>query len=168
MRAYRYPYFADATPIGSGISSIVIWFVPLVALRPHRKDMLRLSTRTTVPLLVLAAGASVPWLVYAVLQGRLATDPNGSDAARDATTMAVVLAAQIAFAALLPRGTRWLPRVVTGATALVGLAAMLWPEDIASPGRAWGAALVVWSAGFAAVAEVRLRGTPRVPLDPSD
>ncbi|MGB8019712.1 MAG: hypothetical protein WCF04_00625 [Candidatus Nanopelagicales bacterium] len=144
---------ADATPALSAISSIVLWFVPLVALRPQRRELLNVHPTWYLPLLALAASAAVPLLVYALHQAALVTDPTGSEAAREATSMGVVLAAQICFAALRPGGTRWVPRLVVAAAGCVALAAIAWPDDIASPGRAWGAALAAWSVAFAVTVE---------------
>ena len=83
----------------------------------------------------------------------------------DARTLGVVVAAQAAvLAALRPRASRWLPRFVALAAVWIGLLAVIWPNDVASPGRGWGAVLICWALLFAAAAEVEARRDPKQPL----
>lgn len=144
----------DETPVSSALASLVIWFLPLVVLRPHRRDLLGLHLRPSAVLLVLAVLLAVPALEYAVEIGRLTT-PNYPK--YDMTCLWVVLAAQAVFSALRPRGSRWLPRIIALATVWLGLLALIWPEDATSPGRAWGAAMLIWAMVFAAAAELQNR-----------
>jgi hypothetical protein len=147
---------ADSTPIMSAIATIVLWFLPLLLLRPHRKELLHLRLQPSAILLPLALAAAVPQVIYAVRQGDLATDPTGAGAGHD-MTLSVVLAGQFVFAALRPGGSVWLPRLVALAGAWVGLAAIIWPNDLGSFGRGWGAALIGGALVFAAAAEVETR-----------
>jgi hypothetical protein len=145
----------DDTPVASTLTTVALWMLPLVLLRPHRRELLRLHARPSAILLPLALTAAVPMVIYAVRQGNLSL--NGYE---DAVAIGLVLAAQTLFAALRPRGSRWLPRLVALAAAWIGVLAVTWPHDVASPGRAWGAALVGWALLFAGANELQARRDP--------
>jgi hypothetical protein len=145
----------DETPLVSAIATVVLWLLPLVALRPHRGQLLRVRARPSAILLPLALAAAVPLCLYAVRQGDLSTGLTGAVNVRySACGLGVVLAVQAVFAALRPRGSRWLPRFVALAAAWIGLAAVIWPGDLTSPGRAWGLALICWALVFVAGSEM--------------
>lgn len=146
---------ADDTPVASTITTVALWMLPLVLLRPHRGELLRLHARPSAILLPLALTAAIPMVIYAVRQGNLSL--NGYE---DAISIGMVLAAQTLFAALRPRGSRWLPRLVALAAAWIGVLAVTWPRDLTSPGRAWGAALVGWALLFAGANELQARRDP--------
>jgi len=150
---------AGATPVGTAFATAAIWFGPLVLLRPNRRELFRLDARPSAILLPLALTATVPLAIYAVHQGNDALNPTegAGDPWRDMCGLGAVLAAQTVFAALRPRGTRWLPRLVALAAAWVGLLAVLWPRDHTSPGAAWGIALFAWAIVFGAAAEFEAR-----------
>jgi hypothetical protein len=93
----------DATPLASAAITVVFWLLPVVLLRPHRRELLRLHLHPSVILLPLALGAAVPLSVYAVHQGQGTTGPDFTGA--DMCALGVVLALQAVFASLRPRGT---------------------------------------------------------------
>lgn len=150
---------ADATPVGSAVGTVVLWLVPLLLLQPDRRELLRLRTQPSAILLPLALAAAVPLAIYAAHQGNLANDPAHADSvsAYDTTLLGVVLAGQAVFAALRPRCTVWLPRLVALAAAWIGLAGVIWPDDMGSIGRGWGAAVIAGAIAFAAANEAEAR-----------
>jgi hypothetical protein len=151
--------FAVPTPIGSLIPTILVsaalWLLPLILLSPQRRQLLRPQVRPSAILLPLALAATVPLWIYAVRQGDLSISDT-----EDASSIGVVLAAQILFAALRPRGSRWLPRFVALATAWIGVLTVIWPHDLTSPGRAWGAVLICWALLFAGANELHASRGP--------
>jgi hypothetical protein len=147
----------EETGILSILTTVVLWLLPLVLLRPNRRELLRPELRPSAILLPLALVAAVPLLIYSVRQGR--TD-------QDSGILGVAVAAQAVLAALRPRHTRWLPRFVALAAGSIGLLAVIWPDDLGSPGRAWGAALIGWALLFAAAAEVEARRDPKPDVRP--
>jgi hypothetical protein len=138
----------DWTPGSSFLASAVIWFLPLILLRPNRRELVSLSLRPSAVLVILAVLLAVPALINATHLGGLA-EPGADEVFYDMSSLWVVVAAQALFSALRPRGSRWLPRIIALAAGWLGLLAVVWPEDLASPGRAWGAALIVWAVLFA-------------------
>ena len=154
----------DSTPLLSALSTMVLWLVPLVALRPNRKDLVMLRSKPGAVMLSLAGVAVVPLIVYSIRQGRLATSgmPD-TDTAYDLTALGVVLATQAIFAAFRPSGSTWFPRFVALAALWVGITAIIWPDDFGSLGLAWGAVLAGWGCVFAAVAEGRRRAQSSTP-----
>jgi hypothetical protein len=98
---------ADDTPVASTITTVVLWLLPLVLLRPHRGELLRVHARPSAILLPLALIAAVPLCVYAVRQGDMATGLNGRiELYYVSTGLGLVLAVQAVFAGLRPRGLR--------------------------------------------------------------
>ncbi|MBO3751719.1 hypothetical protein J5X84_37085 [Streptosporangiaceae bacterium NEAU-GS5] len=151
----------DQTPALTAVATIVIWLLPLVLLVPDRRRLLRLRLRPSAIMLPLALAAAIPLVIYAVHYGALSTGGNGGTAAHyDACGLGAVLAAQAVFAALRPRDNRWLPRIVAFAGGWIGLMAIIWPGDVTSPGRVWGAALICWAVLFATAAELEARRGP--------
>ena len=148
-----------STPVSTLFATAAIWFGPLILFRPNRRDLFRLDAYPSAILLPLALAATVPLAIYAVHQGNNALDPTegAGDPWRDMCGLGLVLAAQAVFAALRPRGTRWLPRLVALAAAWVGTLALIWPHDHTSPGAGLGAALVGWAVVFAVGAEFEAR-----------
>jgi hypothetical protein len=159
----------DSTPVMSALAMIVLWLLPLVALRPNRRELIKLRPQLSVALLVLAIAAAIPLIYYSIHQGALATGGGGVlvDPAYALTALGVVLAAQAIFAACRPSGTTWFPRLV-GLTAIwIGTAAIIWPDDLGSLGLAWGAVLAGWGCVFMATAEVHRRARWSVPAHQS-
>ncbi len=152
---------ADSTPVISAAATIGLWILPLVAFRPHRKQLLQLRLQPSAVLLPLALAAAVPLVTYAVRQGEQATDPSGTTAPYAMTALAVVLATQAVFAALRPAGSSSPTRLVALAAIWVGLAAVIRPTDPGSFGTAWGAALIGWAALFLAADQLELQRTHR-------
>jgi hypothetical protein len=146
-----------STPVASAIATGVLWFLPLIVLRPNRRELLRLRLQPSAALLPLTLVLAVPAVLEAVRLGALATTGPTYGLYADGCSLAVVLAAQAVFSALRPRDGRWLPRIVGAAAGFVGLLAVVWPDDVASPGRAWGGGLIAWSALYLAVAELENR-----------
>lgn len=157
----------DSTPVMSALAMIVLWLLPLVALRPNRRDLFRLRPQFSVVLLPMAVAAAVPLICYSIHQGALATGGGGVlvDPAYALTALGVVLAAQAVFAALRPSGTTWLPRFVALAAIWIGTAAIIWPDDLGSLGLAWGAVLAGWGCVFAAAAEAQRRARSSAPAE---
>lgn len=152
---------ADSSPFASAIATVVLWFLPLLLLRPDRQQLRHLRAHPSAMLLPLALAAAVPLMIYSVHQGGLASDSGGVDGgAYDRTALGVVLAVQAVFAALRPAHSRWLPRLIALAATWVGLAAVLWPDDLGSLGLGWGVTLIGWGLAFAAAAEVETRRDP--------
>jgi hypothetical protein len=151
----------DETPVASAITTVILWLLPLALLRPHRRQLLHLDLRPSAILLPLALVAAVPLSIYAVRQGGLVTELTGpAKFYYSACGLGAVLAVQAIYASLRPRRSRWLPRFVALAAAWIGLLAVIWPHDLTSPGRAWGAVLICWALLFAAAAEVETRRDP--------
>jgi hypothetical protein len=149
----------DASPVLSTVASLVIWFLPLIALRPNRRELFRLQAHPSAVLLLVAVVAAVPLAIDAQRKGDLVLAPSLAEYHVPSlmTGLGCVLAAQAVFAALRPAGNRWLPRAVALTAAWSGLAAIVWPEDIGSFGTVWGAALIVWACVFAGTAEFESR-----------
>ena len=146
---------ADETPVVVAILTVVLWLLPLVLLRPHRGQLLRVNARPSAILLPLALAAAVPLCLYAVRQGDLATGLNGPIVVfYSACELGIVLAVQAVYAALRPQGSRWLPRFVALGAAWIGLAATIWPHALTSLGLGWGLALICWALVFVAGSEV--------------
>jgi hypothetical protein len=152
---------AGSTPLMSAVATVVLWLLPLVLLRPNRRELFTPRLRASAYLSPMAVGAAVPLVIYSIRQGGLATAglPE-ADAAYALTALGVVLAVQAVFAALRPSGSAWLPRFVALAAVWVGLGAIIWPNDLGSLGLTWGAALLAWGIAFAVCAEAT-QTTPR-------
>ena len=149
----------DSTPVMSALATIVLWLLPLVALRPNRRELFRIRPQFSLVLLPLAISAAVPLVYFSIHEGALATGGGGVlvDPAYALTALGVVLAAQAIFASLRPSGTAWLPRFVALAAIWIGSAAIIWPDDVGSLGPAWGAVLAGWGCVFAMAAEALRR-----------
>ncbi len=133
--------------------NLAIFYGPLVALRPQRRQLLRPGLQPSAPLLALAVLAALPLVFFAL---RVADRYSGSELGFDMTGLYLLLAAASLYAALRPRGS-WLPYAVAVGAAWTGLAAVLLPNDDASPGRAAGVLLLTWAAALAA-AVARAKG----------
>lgn len=148
----------DETPVATALITVVLWLLPLIVLRPRRRELARVDLRPSAVLLPLGLVVAVPASVYAVRHGNLAIGFEGSTRLHyDACGLGAVLAAQAVFAGLRPRANRWLPRCVAFAAGWIGLLAVVWPKDLTSPGRGWGAAILCWAVLFAIAAEVEAK-----------
>ena len=150
-----------------GVLGAVLVLVPLVvvfALHPRRRDALRLPDRRRAsrPLLALVLIAFVPAAVYAsavASNGRANIPPDAAASyayvptlwsATVAMTVATIL---VAFAAASrPSGWPFSAACIAVAAFLFGIASTVNPEVPASPGRAWGAAAILWSFVWSATA----------------
>lgn len=143
---------------GSGLVGTLvlsfIFLVPVVLLRPSRRDLLRFPAAPERRLLLLVGIAAVPLLAYGWHNATVARglDPNGTPAELrfDMAGLGLILVTSGLIAALRPRGTSILPSIVGAAAVWAGVAAMLFPGNDASPGQLGGALLVGWGAGWLA------------------
>jgi hypothetical protein len=132
-----------------------LFYAPLVALRPRRRELLHPKIAVNRILLTIAVTGSVPLVIFAThlagqLDGELRFDMVG---------LYLVLCAMGLLAAVQPRGSRWLARVVGAGALLTGGAAIAYPHDQASPGLIGGLLLLAAGAAFAAAA-TWVRGNP--------
>ena len=147
--------------------TVVIFYGPLVALRPHRRELLhpRLCPRAGT-----TAAAAVGSIGLVAFAWHLATWSPGAELAFDAVGLYLTLALVSLFAATRPAGGRWLmPAVAAGAVVTAGFA-IAFPDDMASPGRPGGALLLLWALLCAAAARfdsTAPRGAPRAAPGPA-
>jgi hypothetical protein len=137
------------------ISMVVPWLGPWLALAPERRRLLTRPPRPRSPMLVaVSVVAVVTCAVWAVRNAALTptTFPPAfgaqdavDDLRLDMAGLAVVLGlAAVVVALSWPRATA--PTLVTGlAAAATGLAALVRPNDLGSPGVIGGIVLVTWS-----------------------
>lgn len=139
-------------PEGNGpllnLVKLVIFYGPLIALRPQRRELLHPHFQPSPTNLGIAIVGSIPLVLFAVhlvgqLHGELGFDMVG---------LYLVLSAMGIFAALQPQGQRWIARVVGAGAALTGIAAIVYPHGLASPGLLGGALLQSGGTVFAATA----------------
>ena len=153
----------DSSPLISGLATVAIWLMPVVLLRPRRRELFSFRARTS-PALLLLAVVAVPFTWYAVGQGHLADDPGAVEGVTYATTgLGVVLAFQVVHAALRPHsGRSALAYGVAASAAIAGFASVAWPHDFGSFGRLWGALVAAWAGVLLAVLWLSVRTVARV------
>lgn len=139
---------ADANGPLLSLVNLVIFYAPLIALRPRRRQLLHPQFQANPTNLIIAAAGSIPLVSFAThlagqLPGELGFDMVG---------LYLVLGAMGLFGALRPQGQRWIAQVVGAGAALTGIAAIGYPQDLASPGLLGGAMLLTGGAVFAATA----------------
>ena len=132
----------DANGVVVGMVNILIFYGPLVLLRPRRRELLRPDFRPDLVLLGTAAFGGVPlglfaWQLRSQVSGELGFDMVG---------LYLALAVFSLLAALRPDGTPWLAVAVATAAVLVAVAACVRPHDQASAGAVGGALLLCWAA----------------------
>lgn len=141
---------APAQPGANGpllnLVNLVIFYGPLIALRPQRRQLLHPQFQTNLISLCIAVVGSIPLVLFAAhlarqLKGELGFDMVG---------LYLVLPAMGLFAALQPQGQRWIAQVVGAGAALTGIAAVVLPHELASPGVLGGALLLSGGAVFGA------------------
>lgn len=138
------------------LALLLIFYGPLVALRPQRRHLLHPHFRANRWSLALAGAGSLPLALFAThLAARL-----HSESTFDMVGLYLALGATAVFAALQPFGRRWITHVVAFGAALVGVAALSYPHDPASAGTTGGALLLTGAAGFAASTIQRGHTTP--------
>jgi hypothetical protein len=152
----------DSSPLISGLATVAIWLMPVVLLRPRRKELFSFRPRMS-PAILLSAAAAAPFIWYAVGQGHLAVDPGAADGVTYATTgLGVVLAFQTVHVALRPHSGRTaLAYGVAACAAIVGLASVVWPHDFGGFGHLWGALVAAWGGVLMAVLWLSMRSVPR-------
>jgi hypothetical protein len=119
------------------------------------------------PPLVVAVAAAGPWLTYAVsmsTQSRDGLSYISSEIDRVPAQSALALA-MVALPTVAALG--WLSIRLAACTAAVvgagfGSFAVLYPDHLASPGAAWGAAAIVWSVALIVVGEVTAHLRPGI------
>ena len=140
----------------AGLFGLVAWLAS--APSAPTRAALRGGAPASWPLLAVTAVAAGPWLGYAVSMtamywdGVRYTGTVDRIAAQVALPLAVVAVPAMA-------GWGWLPlRLSTWTSAAVaagfGAFAVLYPDEMASPGAAWGAVAIIWSVALLGVAEV--------------
>ena len=138
-------------PDGNGIAltlvNLVIFYGPLIALRPRRRELLRPRFRPSAVLAAMAVAGSVFLAGFAVHLSRTLAGEIGFDM----VGLYLILGAMALFAALRPAGGQLVAPLVAAATVLVGVAAMMFPNDQASAGQLGGALLIAGGLAFGAV-----------------
>jgi hypothetical protein len=133
---------------------LALVLVPVLALRPRRRDLLRPDLHPSLLLLSLALVAAVPLVPFAIRLARQATrfpaDGTTAELLFDSAGVALSLAMVGVYAALRPHRTRWLPLVVAAAAVWSGVFGLIWPQDLGSPGTGGGAAMLVGGLVFGA------------------
>jgi peptidoglycan/LPS O-acetylase OafA/YrhL len=124
-----------------GTVNVLILYGPLILFRPHRRELLHPHVRPGRVVLGIAVVAAVPLCLFA---WHLRTEVSG-ELGFDMVGLYVALAAGSLLAALRPRRSQWLSVAVATAAALVGAAAILRPNDQASPGILGGLLLLCWA-----------------------
>jgi hypothetical protein len=130
---------SDGNGILLALLNVALLYGPLIALRPHRRELLRPRLHPSRPLLTLAIAGAIPLVWYAVhllnyVSGELGFDMVG---------LYLVLPGMAILAALQPSDGKLLGRIVGLGAALTGLAALVYPHDTASAGHVGGALLVL-------------------------
>jgi hypothetical protein len=128
--------------------NVALFYGPLVALRPHRRELLHPKIAVNRVLLMIAVVGSFPMAIFAPrLAGRL-----HGELGFDMVGLYLVLCAMGLFAALEPCRSRWLAQAVAAGAVLTGGASIAYPHDLASSGLIGGVLLIIGGAAFAAAA----------------
>ena len=147
----------DGNGLLLSLVNLIIYYGPLVALRPERRQLLHPGLHPSPQLLAVSLVAAGPLLILA---SRTADRYPGSELGFDMTGLYLALAAFALFAALRPAGGALLPYFISASVACTGLAAVLLPDDDASPGLGGGMLLSAWAVAFAVTAAA-VRAEPR-------
>jgi hypothetical protein len=148
----------DGNPPLLDLANVLIFYGPLVALRPHRRELLHLRVHPRALTTTVAVAGSLGLIVFA---WHLATRSPGAELAFDAVGLYLTLALMALFAAARPTGGGWLiPAVAAGAVVTASFA-IGYPHDMASPGRLGAALVLLWALAFAAAA--RSESRDRIP-----
>jgi len=138
----------DANPVPLTLLNLVIFYGPLIVLRPRRGELLRPMFRPSAALLVLALAGAVPLTAFAVHLSRILS----SDLGFNMVGLYLILAAMAMFAALRPAGGQLAAPLLAAGTVLVGIAAITFPHDQASAGPVGGTLLVAGGLAFGMIA----------------
>jgi hypothetical protein len=144
----------DENGIALTLVNLVIFYGPLIALRPRRRELLRPHFRPSTVLLAIALAGCVPLAGFAIHLSRTMHGEIGFDM----VGLYLILPVMALFAALRPAGGQLAAPLVAAGTVLVGIAAIIFPHDQASAGRLGGALLIAGGFAFAAVAHRSGRG----------
>ncbi len=129
------------------LANVLILYGPLVALRPHRRELLNLRVQPRALMTTVAVVGSVGLIAFA---WNLATRSPGAELAFDAVGLYLTLALMSLFAAIRPAGGRWLIPAVAAGAVVTAAFAIAFPHDMASPGRPGAALLLLWALAYAA------------------
>jgi hypothetical protein len=123
----------------------------LLALHPAVRDVFSTGTwhRPTLAVAVLAAA---PAFAYAVTNARESAATSAADPAHgqylQAAVLALTLLGSTFVAARRAAGWRWVAAGTIVGAALLGLAGVLFPDDLSSPGTVGGAATLLLALGL--------------------
>ncbi len=129
----------DGNPPLLDLANVLIFYGPLVALRPYRRELLHLRVQPRALTTAVAAVGSLGLVAFA---WHIATGSRGAELAFDAVGLYLTLALMSLFAAARPAGGRWLMPAVAAGAVMTASFAIAFPHDMASPGRL-GAALLL-------------------------
>ena len=131
------------------LANVLIVYGPLVALRPHRRELLQLRVHPRALMTTVAAVGSFGLIAFA---WHLTSRSTGAELAFDAVGLYLTLALMSLFAATRPAGGRWLIPAVAAGVVVTAAFAIAFPHDMASPGRPGAALLLLWALAYAAAA----------------
>lgn len=137
----------DGNPPLLDLANVLIFYGPLVALRPQHRELLHLQVRPRALTIAVAAAGSCALMVLA---WHLSTVSRHDELSFDAVGLYLTLAFMSLFAAAHPAGTRWLIPLVSAGAAATGAAAIAFPDDFASPGPLGAVLLLLWALALAA------------------
>jgi hypothetical protein len=137
----------DGNPPLLDLANVLIFYGPLVALRPHRRELLHPRVHPRALTTTLAAVGSFGLIAFA---WHIAGGSPGAELAFDAVGLYLTLALMSLFAATRPAGGRWLIPAVAVGTVVTASFAIAYPHDMASPGRLGAALLLLWAVANAA------------------
>ena len=140
---------ADGNPPLQDLVNSLILYGPLVALRPHRRELLHLRVQPSRLTTTVAAAGSCALMAFA---WHLATTSRHDELAFDAVGLYLTLAVMSLFASACLAGGRWLIPLVSAGAAATGAAAAAFPNDFASTGHLGAALLLLWALVLAAAA----------------
>ncbi len=147
----------DGNPPLLDLANVLIFYGPLVALRPHRRELLHLRVHLRALMITVAAVGSFGLIAFG---WHLATGSPGAELSFDAVGLYLTLALMSLFAATRPAGGRWLiPAVATGVVVTAAFA-IAFPHDMASPGRVGAAVLLLWALAYVAAARYESTAAP--------
>jgi hypothetical protein len=140
----------DPQSRGDQLLTLLIFYGPLVLLRPQRRDLLRPRFRPDARLCGVAAVGCTSLVTQAWL---VSYETALAEVRFDAVALYLTIGAMMLFAALRPAGSRWLPWPVAAAGVATGSLGIAYPDDLYSPGTTGGILLTVLSLAFLASAE---------------
>jgi hypothetical protein len=139
----------DGNPPLLDLANVLIFYGPLVALRPNRRELLHLRVQLRALTTVVAVVGSIGLIAFA---WHLATALPNIELAFDAVGLFLTLALMSLFAAARPAGGLWLIPAVAAGAVMTASFAIAFPHDMASPGRLNAALLLLWALAFAGAA----------------